>query len=227
MEGMNYNRMVNILNWIRGYLKIRVSGFSPVRFMNLCRNRDILLWDITKDDDIFYMKIHKKNFFRLKSITKKTGTKVAILKKYGLPFILPGILKRKIFIFGLALACSFWIWTSGYIWDIEISGNHQITEDVFQEFLINRNVFEGMSKRELDISTLEKDIRKEFQKVTWASAKLIGTKLLIEIKENDAPIIQSEEKEEKGYDLVCEHDGKIVSIVVRSGVPMVKPGDIV
>lgn len=227
MEGMNYNRMVNILNWIRGYLKIRVSGFSPERFMNLCRNRDILLWDISKDDDIFYMKIHKKNFFRLKSITKKTGTKVAILKKYGLPFILPGILKRKIFIFGLALACSFWIWTSGYIWDIEISGNHQITEDVFQEFLINRNVFEGMSKRKLDISTLEKDIRKEFQKVTWASAKLIGTKLLIEIKENDAPIIQNAEKEEEGYDLVCEHDGKIVSIVVRSGVPMVKPGDIV
>lgn len=219
--------MIGLLKYIKGYVKIKVWGFSPERFMNLCSNKNILLWNIIRDDDVYYMCISLKAFYELRPIVRKTGTRVVILKRYGLPFFVPVIWARKIFILGSVLCVGFWLWSSFYIWNIELNGNYQITQDVFESFLKDQQITVGMKKDELDIETLEKNIRRAFPQVTWTSAKLNGTKLNIDIKENDAPIITAVKEEEGGKDLISEFDGTVVSIIVRSGVPKVAIGDTV
>lgn len=119
--------------------------------MNLCSNKDILLWDIVRDGEVYYMNITLKGFFKLRPIAKKTGIRVAVLQRYGLPFFLPKLLKRKVFLAGLLLTVAFWIWSSTHIWDIELEGNYQITQDVFNRFLKDNQVSEGMRKELLDI----------------------------------------------------------------------------
>ena len=96
--------MVEFLKYVRGYLRIRVSGFSPERFMNLCSNKGILLWKIEREGDVYYMNIHLDGFRALRPIVRKTGTKVAVLERCGLPFFLPKLFRRKAFIGGLMLA---------------------------------------------------------------------------------------------------------------------------
>ncbi|MCM1056167.1 MAG: sporulation protein YqfD [Firmicutes bacterium] len=217
--------MIEFFKYVRGYLRIRVSGFSPERFMNLCSNKGILLWKIVREGDVYYMNINLKGFRALRPIVRKTGTRVAILERYGLPFFLPKLLKRKVFVGGLLFAVAFWMWSSLFIWDIELSGNYRITDDMFQSFLKENEVIVGMKKGELDIENLEKEIRRSFSEVTWASARLSGTRLLIDIKENDAPVITQQEKTKVGSNLVSSSGGTVVSIIVRSGVPMVAAGD--
>ncbi|MBE5864902.1 MAG: sporulation protein [Lachnospiraceae bacterium] len=219
--------MLNLLKQTRGYLRIHVSGFSPERFMNLCSNRDILLWDIEQDADGYRMCVSLQSFYRLKAIVRKTRTKVVIIEKCGLPFLVPVMQKRRVFVGGLLLAIAFWYCSTWFVWDIEVDGNYRITTDQLERFLKSRSVRTGMRKDELDIGSLEKEIRKNFTLVTWTSAKLDGTKLLISIKENDAPILSEEDlqKTVTGTDLVTEYGGKIVSMVVRSGVPKAAVGD--
>ena len=139
--------MIELLKYLRGYLRIRVWGFSPERFMNLCSNKGILIWNIVREGDVYYMNINLRGFWALRPIVRKTGTRVAVLERYGLPFFLPRLLKRKVFVMGLLMATAFWIWSSLYIWNIEISGNYQITDDVFQSFLKENQVTVGMKKR--------------------------------------------------------------------------------
>ncbi len=219
--------MLELLKYIRGYLRIRVSGFSPERFMNLCSNKGILLWNIVREGDVYYMNVNLKGFWSLKPIVKKSGTRVAVLERYGLPFFIPKLFKRKMFVGGLMIAVAFWIWSSFYIWDIELEGNYQITGDVFQSFLEDNQVKVGMRRDALDIKELEKEICREFTQVTWASVKLSGTRLHIDIKENDAPITVETKNNSGGTDLVSEYGGTVVSIIVRSGVPKVAIGDTV
>lgn len=219
--------MIGLLKYLKGYVRIKVWGFSPERFMNLCSNRNILLWDIIREDDVYYMCVSLSGFYQLRPIVRKTGTRVAILKRYGLPFFVPVILARKIFVIGLFLCVAFWIVSSYFIWDIELTGNYQITDDVFTAFLKENQVKIGMKKKDLDIETLEKEIRRTFPEITWTSAKLDGTMLNIEIKENDAPIVTAVKEEEGGKDLVAEYDGTVISMIVRSGVPKVSIGDTV
>ena len=219
--------MVELLKYIRGYLRLRVWGFSPERFMNLCSNKGILLWNIVREGDGYCMNVNLRGFWELRPIVRKTGTRVAVLERYGLPFFLPKLVKRKVFVAGLVLTLAFWFFSSDYIWNIEVSGNYQITDDMFQSFLKDNQVSIGMRKDGLDIEELEKEIRRQFPQITWASARLSGTKLLIDIKENDAPILTEEKEVSQGTDLVAEYDGRVVSIIVRSGVPKVSIGDVV
>lgn len=217
--------MVELLKNLRGYLRIKVWGFSPERFINLCGNKDILLWDIVKEGDAYYMSISLQSFYKLRPIVRKTGTRVAILQRYGLPFLVPVLFQRKIFILGCVLTIIFWYLSSLFIWDIRLAGNYQITEDSFMRFLKQYEIRVGMRKSELDIEDMEKEIRKAFPQITWTSAKLSGSRLFIQVKENDAPIVSALVEQSEGADLVAEYDGTIVSMIVRKGVPKVSIGD--
>ena len=219
--------MLNLLKKMRGYLRIHVSGFSPERFMNLCSNRDILLWDIVQEKDGYRMCVSLHSFYKLKTIVRKTRTRVVIVERCGLPFFVPVMRKRRMFVVGLLLAIGFWYISTWFVWDVEFTGNYQITTDQLEEFLEEQGVRTGIRKKELNISELEKELRRQFTLVTWTSAKLDGTKLLIDIKENDAPILTENDLKQTvtGTDLVSEYEGRIASIVVRSGVPKVSVGD--
>lgn len=222
--------MLQVIRYLQGYLTIRVQGFSPERFMNLCSNHHLFLWNIVNYGDYYTMNISLKNFYRLKGLTRKTGTRVVITGRYGLPFLSVRMWRRRIFIAGLLGSLAFWIWMSGFIWAVEIEGNYFVTTDVFQDFLDTNGVRIGIKKRQIDIETLEESIREEFDIVTWTSAKIDGTRLLIQIKENDLIKMEGEKKkreekqEDAGMDLVAEKDGVIVSMVTRNGIPLVKAG---
>ncbi|MCI9337772.1 MAG: sporulation protein YqfD [Lachnospiraceae bacterium] len=219
--------MIKFLKYMKGYLRVRIQGFSPERFMNLCSNKGILLWDIVREGDAYCMNITLKGFWEIRPIVKKTGTRVAILERYGLPFFLPKLLKRKMFVAGLILSVAFWLISSLFIWDIKVSGNYRITEDMLQTFLKENQVKVGMRRDDLDIEELEKQIRRRFPQITWASARLDGIRLLIDIKENDAPMTAEKPETIPGRDLIAEYNGRVVSIIVRSGVPKVGIGDTV
>ena len=89
--------MLKLFYFFRGYLWIRVSGASAERFINLCGIRHMMLWDIKKEEESYVMCISLKSFFEMKDIVRKTSTKVVILKRIGLPFLLPGVKKRWFF----------------------------------------------------------------------------------------------------------------------------------
>ncbi len=221
--------MLQLIRYLQGYLAIKVVGFSPERFMNLCSNHHLFLWDIVNHGDYYTMNISLKNFYKLKGFTRKTGTRVVITQRYGLPFLSVRMWRRKIFIAGLVRSLLFWLWMAGFIPAVEVEGNFFISTDMFQDFLVENGIRTGMNKKEVDIEKLEEAIRTKFDIVTWTSAKIEGTKLLIQVREND--LIQMEAgnadaaETEQGMDLTANKDGVVVSMVTRSGVPLVHIGD--
>lgn len=222
--------MLQVIRYLQGYLTIRVQGFSPERFMNLCSNHHLFLWNIVNYGDYYTMNISLKNFYKLKGLTRKTGTRVVITGRYGLPFLSVRMWRRRIFLAGLLGSLAFWIWMSGFIWAVEIDGNYFVTTDVFQDFLDANGIRTGVKKGQIDIETLEESIRERFDIVTWTSARIDGTRLLIQVKENDLIKLDKGKKEAEineentGMDLVAQKEGVIVSMVTRSGVPLVKAG---
>ncbi len=219
--------MVGLINWLKGYLRIRISGLAVERFMNLCGNKDLLLWEICRCEGYCEMYISLQAFRQLRPIVRKTHTKVVILQRYGLPFFVSNLNKRKVFLFGGIFAVWFWQISGNFIWQIEISGNYQITTEQLSDYLEEQQIHIGMLKKQLDIEALEKDIRIAFPEIIWSSGKIDGTSFLLAVKEgNGLEVVPAEEVTEQ-HDLVAHVDGEIASIIVRSGVPLVKQGDMV
>lgn len=221
--------MIAFLKFLKGYLVICVTGFSPERFMNLCSNKGILLWNIHKEQDAYYMCLSIGGFYKLRPIIKKTGTKVAIVKRCGLPFFMSKMHKRKIFLLGFVMVFIFLFWTSTYIWEIDITGNFSITEDMIMDYINDNDIYVGMKKSKINIESLKEELLKEFDIITWTSVSLNGTKLTIKIKENEKLYFENNKTYlktgELSCDLVAQRDGKITSMIVRKGVPQVSIGD--
>jgi similar to stage IV sporulation protein len=78
--------LINLMKFIRGYLKVRIYGFSPERFINLCSSRNILIWGLENRENKYEMFLSVSDFRRLKPILKKTNTKLKIMERHGLPF---------------------------------------------------------------------------------------------------------------------------------------------
>lgn len=230
--------MLHWIQYVKGYVSIKVWGYSTERFLNLCGNHDILVWDIENHGDYYTMKVSVKGFFALKSLLKKTGTRAVVLQRYGLPFFVPKMKKRKIFVTGLLICMLFWILTGFFIWDIKIEGNYSLTEDVLMDYLETQGVHTAMRKKNLQIEELEMQLREEYDIITWASLRVDGTTLVIQIRENELADNEYNSQPEaenvepgfdaaSGKDIVASKDGVIVYMITRKGVPQVAVGDTV
>ncbi len=221
--------MLHWVQYIRGYVTIKVWGYSTERLLNLCGNHDILVWDIVNHGDYDTMNISVQGFFALKPLLKKTGTKASVLKRYGLPFFASKMGRRKIFVAGFICCMFFWMMTAGFIWNIKIEGNYMLTEDVLLDYLEEKNVHVAMKKSRLQIEELERALREDYDVITWTSVQVKGTTLLIYIKENEMPDYdQTGQQEEcEGMDLIATKSGTVSYIITRSGVPQVALGDTV
>ena len=215
--------MIRLIRFVKGYVRIKIWGFAPERFFNLCSNKNILLWDIQKKDMYYEMYISLSGFRSLQLITRKTKTRVVILERHGLPFLMPGIFLRKIFIAGLVMTCLFLYLSTKFVWEISLTGNLSITEDAFYSFLSEEGIKVGSMKKDIDIESLEKHARIKFPEITWISAKFSGTVLSVSVKESDTA--QYPPKKEGCADIYAEKDGLIISMMVRAGVPKVSVGE--
>ncbi len=123
---------------------------------------------------------------------------------------------------------------SRYIWNIDIQGNHSYTDDTLLRFLESTEVVNGMRVSEVDCARIVKDIRKEYNDIIWVSASIRGTRLIIQVKENEDSLpamdetVPEEPAEENGagkaMDIVADQDCTITRIVPRNGIPMVQEG---
>ncbi len=213
------------IQFLKGYLIIQLHGDYVERFLNMCRTHDILLWNIKREENDFCCTMAAKDYFETIPLLKKTGTKAKVLKKSGAPFYIPFMKKRVLFFVSLILCLSMLYAVTDYIWAIEYVGNVQISNDELNHFLAQEDIHYGMKKNALDCEETEKSLRASFPNVTWTSIYFQGTKLYVEVKENEKtdPVIE----EVRGTNLVATEAGTITSIVTRNGVPKVKAGDVV
>ncbi len=210
--------------YIFGYLFVELTGYSPERFFNICSVHEIELWKIVNTGTSYRFFMSVKGFRRIKPLVRKSKVRLRILKKFGLPFFLYRNRKRKAY--GAGFACFFILLygLSLFIWDIEFEGNRMYTYDTLLKYFESEEIHYGMRKSNIDCDALEEALRTNFPEITWVSARVSGTRLLVKIKENEV-LSEIPAKDETPCNIVAEKDGVITSMIVRSGVPKAAIGD--
>ena len=217
--------MLKIIYFFRGYLKIMVGGVAPERFMNLCAAKNIMLWNIHEEAQGYSMYITLKSFWCIKSIVRKTSTRVVVLKRIGLPFLMKKIKKSIILFLGIILFLILFLISQLFIWQIKITGNVSIDSKLIKSCMEQEGVHIKMQKSKIDTDHLEKTLRKNFPEITWVSVYLSGNELHVHIKENDKIILLDETEKDEIYQDICALiPGTIEYIVTRKGTPYVKKG---
>lgn len=217
--------MLKFIKFFRGYLYVRLTGYSPERFFNLCGNAGIILWELHREETGYVFCISLRAFRRLKPMLRKSGTQIRILKRVGLPFLLFRYRKHRFFAIGILAAFLFLMVMSRFVWSVEISGNHQYSTQLLTKFLAEEQIGYGVRKREIDCENAEVLLRNHFPDITWVSVRLSGTKLYVAVQERLPAGNAGEESALVASNLVTEVAGEVTSVLVRRGTALVQAGD--
>ena len=223
----------SFVRWLRGYVRLCVAGYSPERFLNMCCFHQLFIWGLEPTEKGYGMYMSISDFRKLKPLVRKTHTKVTLEGRYGFPFFLARYRKRKLFFAGLFLCAVLLRGYSLFIWDIHFEGNERYPDTTLAEFLESEGVAPAMLRSRVDCPGIVKAIRKEYNDIVWVSASIDGSRLKIQVKENEDTFPEKDASvvpdggEEKPVDLIASADGVVTKIVTRSGVPQVHVGDTV
>ncbi len=215
-----------LMGYISGYVRIEVEGYFIERFMNLCNNNRIFLWNLKRPKTtIMQANISIKDFKRLKQLAKKTKCRIKIRKKKGIPFFFHRYQKRKVFLLLFLIVILSIIILSNFIWNIEITGTEKINNEEIKQLLEENDFKIGKCKIGLSTKEVIDQIRLLRSDIAWVGIEISGTNATVKIVEADLkPEII---KEDEYCNLVATKEGMITKVIAQNGTAVVKEGDIV
>lgn len=218
--------ILRLWNYFCGYAIIIVKGIKIERFINLAVVNNIYLWDIENIDyTTIKAKINIRDFFKLRSIVRKTDSNIQIIEKCGMPFKIKTVKRRKWFFFGLGALLIFIYILSSYIWMIEIHGLEKIDEQTVLENLSYAGLRVGIKKSKVEKRDIENRMLIRMPELTWMGIEIKGTKAFVTVveKKPEPQLINRDEP----CDIVASKNGIIEKILVLNGDGVVKDGDTV
>jgi len=211
--------------FLRGYLTLEVKSAQTARFINLAANKGIYIWNVCQIDGRTYFCVSIKAFRLLRIPAKKSGSRLKIAKKSGLPFILHRYTKRKAYLLGIALFAAMLLYLTSFIWLVTIDGNDIIEDAELQARLRGLGVAPGLHKRGLDAREIEEELMAAFPNLSFANLQIRGTRAAVSVVETIRP--QAHVDPGIPSDIIAARDGIIVEVATTAGRPLVRPGDVV
>ncbi|MBR5157067.1 MAG: sporulation protein YqfD [Clostridia bacterium] len=210
--------------YLKGYLVVQISGRFPERFLNVCAARGIYVWDIVRlSESTIRLKISIRGFKMLRHSASKTGVRLKILAKCGLPITLNKHKGRKMLLGGIIIFMLGIMALNLFIWDIEIVGNNELSKAVILKNLEECGLSIGKLRFNIDQKKLKNDMLIKTPSLSWLWAEKRGSKIIVSVKEKKA--IPEIFNADDYCSLVAAKDGVIHSMIVRNGLPVVKIGD--
>lgn len=215
-----------ILSYILGYLRVSIEGYYIERFINICKNNKITIWNLKRNKEIeMNLNVRISEFKQLCQIAKKTKCKIKIKNKKGIPFLLYKYKKRKIFLIFLILMACFIGLSSNFVWNVDIKEeNGQKLENIEQD-IENAGLKTGTLKTKIKTKEIINKIRFQRKDVAWIGIELKGTNAIVKlVKADEKPDIIDENEY---CSIVSDKAGIITKISAQTGTANVNVGDIV
>lgn len=217
--------MDNISQYFKGKVKIKISGQSPERFINLCLVHKIPLASIVRvGERTLVISLAAQDVKKLRPVLHKSACHMHVINKSGLPFLKKKALRRKSFMAGALIFCFCLYIFSTFIWSVEVKAEKPL-QIIAKGQVLERASFYGLhpgvSILFVNINDMRENLIKDFPYAAWIGLDIVGTKAIITIYERS---IVPQEESNKPADLVAEKDALIEEIFVISGTAIATKG---
>lgn len=217
---------INLENYKRSSIEIEAQSLNIEKFINLLWKNNIGVKNIRKKDlTTVSLEIYLKDYLKVDKISKKTHTKLKVIKRKGIAFLFIRMRKRNALIFGTVLFMCILYYLSTFIWKIDIVTEKRLSPYELRRELASYGVKEGIRKKNLNIGVIEEKLTKNNDEILWIRVRVEGSVLKVVASERATPPMLVQEI--NPGNLVAIKDGEVVRVYTTSGTALVKRGDVV
>ncbi len=217
--------LLRLLHFLLGYVRFKAWGDFPERLLNLCAGRGIPVWGIVRRKGCIQGMMYVKDYKKMRKIRAKSGARLRILEKRGLPFILRRYKNRAGLLVGLLLFFLILRVMSGYIWTVDIVGNERVPDSEILAALEKVGIEEGTRIASIDPANVRQRLILEVPDLSWAAVNIEGTKATVDVRETRE--VPDKIDESVPCNLKAARDGRIIGHQVTDGSLVVQVGDAV
>ncbi|MBR5152267.1 MAG: sporulation protein YqfD [Clostridia bacterium] len=212
-----------LVYYLKGSLTVQADSLYPERFLTVCMKRNLDIRDIRQlGERRLCMEMSIPAFRKIRPVCRRTRTRLTILKRRGLPFLLQRLRHRKFAFLGLLAAVLFLWYTTCHIMGITVIGNQRINTETVLEHLARSGVSMGKSTAGIDSDQIRNRMMRDLDQLAWVGINVSGSRIYVEIVERlEKPAAPDFSQP---CHLIASKDGEILSIEAREGQTMVSVG---
>lgn len=219
--------MKKLINLLRGYVELAVTGAFPERLLNLCAQNRLQFWKLCWiDETSFTFRIALKDRKRLDELAQRSMCELSEQGRRGAAAVAERIIERRWgFVAGVAL-CFFAVsFLSRFLLVIEVTGNETVPTAVILSQLQRAGVRPGAYGPAIPEKEAANAALLGLPELSYLAINIYGTRAEVVVHEAE----KKPELLDAGIptDVVAEADGIIEDIQADSGRAMFQDGDIV
>ncbi|MBP0963380.1 MAG: sporulation protein YqfD, partial [Oscillospiraceae bacterium] len=175
--------MTGLIRYFRGWVRFRVTGGFPERFINLCALKGLPLWDGQRRGEECFFTTRAACYRRLRPCAKGAGVRLKVVERGGLPFGLHRRRKRWGLVVGAAVCVALLVASSHFLWNVRVVGNHRLEEQLVLEKLETLGVKPGVRLNGIDVQSVERRLMLELEELGWVAVNLQGSTAVVQLQE--------------------------------------------
>ncbi len=214
--------MLWFYRFLKGFLRVEISGEFPERLINKCANNGINLWNIKFSKEKIQFWILLSDFYKLFKIRKGYKISVKIKKRNGFPFFAQRYKYRYGIFLGFILFCAILYFLSGFVWNIEVSGNKNVSTNEIMNQCNEIGVNIGVPKIKINTKIASEKLLILNDDLAWSAFNIEGCVLTVDVTEVKN---KKEENKDLPTNIIAASDGKIEKIIVTTGNCVVSVGE--
>ncbi|MBQ7296164.1 MAG: sporulation protein YqfD [Clostridia bacterium] len=220
-------KVVNLLRYIKGYIRFNAAGGFTERFINLCAGKAINIFKSSYENGAFVGETDIRNFAKLRSVARKTGVRITVKEKGGLPFFIKRKKHRAGLLLGFVFYCLFVVIMNMFVWNIDASGSNRYSDEQIIEAAEKVGVRYGICRFFFDESKAAREIYKLFDdELSWVTVNIKASSCFIEVRDSTVGS-KPDNKNKEPSNLVADFDGVILSDETYSGIKNISKGSAV
>ena len=209
-----------------GEVRIRVCGASIERFLNVALQGEIGLWNTVRvDARTIETTLSLSDFYALRRLMGRTGCRVRVIGRRGLPFFAARLRRRWILTGGVCALALVVVLLTQFVWVLEIVAADGIPVSALRDVLRETGIYEGAWLGQIETDDTRRAIQSEIPEVGVIAITRIGNAVRVEV---DAAVPTPDRIDRAApTGLVATRDGVVSRTAVTGGQLLVQPGDAV
>lgn len=213
-----------IFHLLSGYVEFQVQG-DGARFFTVAAKRGLKLWGFRRENGLATAKIKPGTYKKLPALCRRCQARTKLIRKRGLPFQVLRLKKRKTLLLGVAAGAALYIFLSGSIWGVTLTGVETLPPKIILESAEAYGVFVGADRSQVDPKSAAQGVMARMPELSWVSVNTDGCFVEVAVKEG-AAAPEVEDREELS-NIVAGREGQIVELEAQMGRPEVNVGETV
>ena len=216
---------IRLMRFLRGYICFTASDGFPERFLNLCNQAGVVLWDTKWQKDNMFGCTDRRGYLAMHDCAAPAGVVLKARCKRGLPFFLYEYRKRAGLLIGLVFCIATLAILSSMIWSIEVQGNDTIAEEDILNAMEEQGLRLGVRRQSLDPAAMSEAAQHQLPGVAWMALNLRGSTAVIELREEIELQLGTEPTQPQN--IVASKSGQIRVFELYAGSPETSIGQAV